>query len=73
MSISEVMKVRDHIDQWLFDRVCEAFSLRFGGELYELEDSEIGEPFVMRRLSDGARFEVEVGAEVRPLPAQVTA
>jgi hypothetical protein len=67
----ETFRVQGGIDQWLFDRVCEAGSLRFGGELFELEDSGFGEPFIMRRASDGARFEVEVGADVRRLPAQV--
>jgi hypothetical protein len=48
----------------IYDEFCNRMSYRFNGEEFELEDSEEGEPLVLRRKSDGALFEVELEAEV---------
>jgi hypothetical protein len=51
----------------LFEDFCAKLSFTFGGEEFELMYAEEGEPFTLRRKSDGAAFEVELFAEVRAI------
>ena len=57
----------------LFLHHCQMYGVEFGGEKFELEDSEMGEPFPLRRVSDGVLFEVWLSAEVDRPTAGVTA
>lgn len=64
----ETFRLSGDICQYLFDEFCLLDTPRFGDQRYELEDSEPGEPFVIRRVSDGKCFEVELEATVREVP-----
>jgi hypothetical protein len=69
--LTDSQKLSGDIGQYLFDEFCQAISLRFGGEPYELvgtdelglPDDPWGDPIV-RRKSDGKLFEVELEANV---------
>ena len=65
---ADAFALRGELDQTIYDDFCQRVSYRFGGVEYLLGDSDLGEPFVLIRKSDGARFEVELGAEVRAIP-----
>ena len=51
----------------LFDDFCARLGFTFGGAEFDLEDSESGDDLILVRKSDGARFEVELFAEVRAI------
>lgn len=60
----ETFTLAGDISQYIYDQFCERDRFWFGGEEYNLADSELGEPFILIRRPDGARFEVELIAEV---------
>ena len=61
----ETFTLAGDISQYIYDQFCQRDRFRFGGEEYDLGDSELGEPFILLRASDGAQFEVDLIAEVR--------
>lgn len=61
----ETFRLSGDISQYIYDQFCERDRFWFGGEEYNLGDSELGEPFILLRASDGAQFEVDLVAEVR--------
>jgi hypothetical protein len=63
--LSDAQKLRGDLDQAVYDDFCNRPYWRFGDEDYELADTDLGEPFLLVRRSDGKQFEVELGAEVR--------
>lgn len=71
------------ISQYLYDEFCGEWDFDFGGQKYELVGDEdyaaLGYTFdpedpcgqlVIRRMSDGKCFEVDLEATVRPVPAR---
>lgn len=61
----EAFELGLELDQAIYDDFIDRLGYHFGGQEYELADSEVGEPFTLIRKSDGARFEVELSADVR--------
>ena len=67
MPESEAFRLSMQISGAIYDQFLDHYGSRrieFGGEEFRLEDSEPGEPFPLRRVSDGALFEVDLVAEV---------
>ena len=65
---SETFRLSMDISGAIYDQFLaryEVHGLKFGGEEFKLEDSEPGEPFPLRRVSDGALFEVWLSGRAR--------
>jgi hypothetical protein len=65
----ETMILGARIGGEIFGRFIERCSYILGGETYVLEDGAGDEPLVLRRKSDGRRYEVELEAIVTELDA----
>ena len=74
MAESDAFRLGMELSGAIYDVFLHHYEIRrmeFGGEQFELEDSEVGDPFLLRRVSDGALFEVDLGADVVQVTPEV--
>jgi hypothetical protein len=68
--LTEAQKLSGDISEYLFEEFCAEIRLHFGGADFEL-DGDDDDPWtlIIRRKPDGKRFEVELEATAREIPA----